>query len=91
MPVNQVTPPPLSAEAPPQLGPQQENVRRPPNNRAHPPIYPFDSNVYRIIKNWYPLRFKLNFPKKSVLNAAEQKEYLMLHAKFHQKVSLKCF
>lgn len=40
------------------------------------------------IRRWYPLRIKLDPPKRSRLDAVEQKEYLQFHAKFKDRTKL---
>jgi len=41
-----------------------------------------------IMKNWYPLRFKLNFPNKSALNTFEQKDFIEMAKKFHNRTHI---
>jgi hypothetical protein len=73
--VNYPAPPPAVQNQP---QPQQQNS-----------VKPFmDSRVYNLMKNWYPLRFKLNYPRKSRLNADEQKEFIEFHAKFRHRTKL---
>ena len=57
------------------------------NNNRNQLQYPWshDNKAVSIMKNWYPLRFKLNYPKNSVLSAYEQKDYLNLHSKFRNR------
>jgi hypothetical protein len=52
--------------------------------------YPWshDNKAVAIMKNWYPLRFKLNYPRHSVLNAYEQKDFLDLHLRFRNRTHL---
>lgn len=40
------------------------------------------------IRRWYPLRIKLDPPKRSRLDAVEQKEFLQFHAKFKDRAKL---
>jgi hypothetical protein len=78
---NPVSPPAQTVTSPTTKETQAQKPRT--NNRnSTPNIYPFDRNTAQVIKNWYPFRFKLIFPKKSVLNATEQREFLELHSKF---------
>jgi hypothetical protein len=46
------------------------------------------AKVLNVMKVWYPLRFKLSFPKKSALNLFEQKDFLQMHAKLAKKSEL---
>lgn len=48
----------------------------------------FDQKTYEIMKTWYPLRFKLNYPQKSVLSSYEQKEFIELFKKFQNRTHL---
>jgi len=47
-----------------------------------------NSAFFRMLKYWYPLRFKLNYPKRSLLNAYEQKEYLEFHERFRSRTTV---
>lgn len=47
-----------------------------------------NSAYFRMLKYWYPLRFKLNYPKRSLLNAYEQKEYLEFHERFRSRTTV---
>ena len=60
---------------------QQKNFQQKsqPKSASHP--WAHDTKAVNIMKNWYPLRFKLAYPRKSVLNTNEQKEFLQLHAR----------
>jgi hypothetical protein len=57
------------------------NCRNQNNNDPSKWIYPWSKNkkALQIMKQWYPLRFKLNYPKQSSLTSNEQSEYLDLH------------
>ncbi len=48
----------------------------------------YNPKAINIMKNWYPLQFKLGYPKRSVLNASEQKEFLNLHSRFRNRTHL---
>lgn len=48
----------------------------------------FDKRVLNLMKNWYPFRFKLNYPRKSRLNSDEQREFIEFHAKFRHRTKL---
>lgn len=48
----------------------------------------FDRRLNNLMKHWYPLRFKLYYPKKSLLSAYEQKEFLEFHAKFRSRTKV---
>lgn len=52
--------------------------------------YPWinDTKATNIMKNWYPLRFKLAYPKKSVLNPLEQKDFISFHSRFRNRTHL---
>lgn len=41
-----------------------------------------DNKTLNIMKNWYPFKFKLAYPRNSNLDSNQQKEFLELHAKF---------
>jgi hypothetical protein len=41
-----------------------------------------------IMKNWYPLRFKLNYPSKSALKLSEQKDFIDMCKKFLNRTHL---
>lgn len=58
-------------------------------NQKHVP-YPWSQNTraVNIMKSWYPLKFKLAYPKKSVLNSREQKDFLELHSRFRNRTHL---
>ena len=55
------------------------------SKEINPIPWSHDNKAVSIMKNWYPLRFKLNYPKNSVLSAYEQKDYLNLHSKFRNR------
>jgi hypothetical protein len=77
-----ISPPALSKNQKSTRNQQQQHQNQTTRSNAPILFYPFDSHTYRIIKNWYPLRFKHNFPKKSILNLSEQKEFFDLNNKF---------
>jgi len=67
-----------------------EGLKRPNIKKKHYVQCPWAHNpkAVNIMKNWYPLQFKLAYPKKSVLNASEQKEFLDLHSRFRNRTHL---
>lgn len=61
---------------------QQQQRMRGPQGQGNFHMFP------EPIRRWYPLRIKLEPPKRSRLDAAEQKEFLQFHAKFKNRVKL---
>ena len=41
-----------------------------------------DFKLLEVMKEWYPFKFKLPYPKASCLDSNQQKEFLGLHARF---------
>ena len=48
----------------------------------------FDQATYKMLKSWYPFRFKLPYPKKSLLSSQEQKEFIELNNKYRLKTKV---
>ncbi len=48
-----------------------------------------DEHMLTIMKNWYPLKFKLAYPKLSSLDSSQQKEFIELNDKFSKSTELK--
>ena len=49
---------------------------------------PFERRAFNIMRFWYPLKFKLPYPRKSLLNSFEQKEFIEFHMKFRNRVKV---
>ena len=47
-----------------------------------------DKRVTNMMREWYPFRFKLAYPKLSCMNAAEQREFLEFHFKFKSRTTV---
>ena len=47
-----------------------------------------DQATYKMLKSWYPFRFKLAYPKKSLLNLQEQREFIELNNKYRLKTKV---
>ena len=45
----------------------------------------FERRAFNLMKNWYPLKFKLPYPRKSLLNAYEQKEFIEFYNRFKNR------
>lgn len=45
----------------------------------------FDRRVFHLMRNWYPFKFKLAYPRKSLLNAYEQKEFIEFYNRFKNR------
>jgi hypothetical protein len=60
-------------------------------NREKNPDNYFEMNKHMltIMKNWYPLKFKLAYPKLSSLDSSQQKEFIELNDKFSKSTELK--
>lgn len=63
----------------------QTKQNKSPTVEVNPGKQAYDRWVSNLMKYWYPLRFKLNYPKKSLLNGYEQKEFLEYHLKFRNR------
>ncbi|CAF0998202.1 unnamed protein product [Brachionus calyciflorus] len=48
----------------------------------------FDRRTFNLMKFYYPLKFKLPYPKRSHINSYEQKEFIELHLKFRNRVKV---
>jgi hypothetical protein len=90
------TPPPKQQEiSPTSLAiPQKPAQHQPQRQQAPPNQYQKRGGgaPYRMyhepIRRWYPLRVKLDPPRRSRLDANEQKEYLQFYAKFKDRAKL---
>jgi hypothetical protein len=78
-----------------QVGEEKEQMKTGVEKQAEPEKKPpkgtpntQNSAFFRMLKYWYPLRFKLNYPKRSLLNAYEQKEYLEFHERFRSRTTV---
>jgi hypothetical protein len=71
-------------KTPTQIKPQQQSVAK-EQNQNKPKVLDRSSEI---MKNWYPLRFKLNFPNKSALNSFEQKDFIEMTKKFHNRTHI---
>ena len=47
-----------------------------------------DRGIVTLMKNVYPLKFKLNHPQKSSLSLYEQRDFLNLHSKYKSRTHL---
>lgn len=68
-----------------ELTPAKETAQK---AKKEPPKSKQDPRTMDIMRNWYPLRFKLNYPRKSALNAYEQKEFIDLFKRFQNRTHL---
>lgn len=90
------TPPPKQQEISPtsMAIPQKPAQHQPQRQQAPPNQYQKRGGgaPYRMyhepIRRWYPLRVKLDPPRRSRLDANEQKEYLQFYAKFKDRAKL---
>ena len=90
------TPPPKQQEISPtsMAIPQKPAQHQPQRQQAPPNQYQKRNGgaPYRMyhepIRRWYPLRVKLDPPRRSRLDANEQKEYLQFYAKFKDRAKL---
>jgi lipase chaperone LimK len=73
-----------TSKTPTQIKPQQQSVVK-EQIQNKPKV--LDRSI-EIMKNWYPLRFKLNFPNKSALNSFEQKDFIEMTKKFHNRTHI---
>ena len=64
---------------------QQKNLQQKNHQKSINYPWSHDTKAVNIMKNWYPLRFKLAYPRKSLLNTYEQKEFLQLYSKFRNR------
>ena len=65
-------------QQPPALQPSTSSQSNKPQSDRHS----------EIMKNWYPLRFKLNYPCKSALKSNEQKEFIDMYKRFLSRTHL---
>lgn len=73
-----------TSKTPTQIKPQQQSVVK-EQIQNKPKVLDRSSEI---MKNWYPLRFKLNFPNKSALNSFEQKDFIEMTKKFHNRTHI---
>lgn len=49
---------------------------------------PIERRIFNLMKHWYPLRFKIPYPRKSLLNAYEQKEFIEFYNRFKNRTKI---
>ena len=79
-----------SPQPPPPTAHQQPKQPRKPSHVESSSVGSIEwpSHLYKLMNVWYPLRLKLNYPKKSTLNSHEQKEFIEFHNRFKARTKV---